>query len=76
VILKFSVVPKIKLSQPPQRKVEILTKPARNNLQLTDSDLGGPLDMIISSVNRCAYINKDFPYFPEAKLAFTQTIFG
>jgi len=74
VTLKFSVVPKIKLSQPPQHKAEILREPVLKNLQLGDPDLGDPLDVITSSVNRCACITQNYCYLPEAKLAITRTI--
>jgi len=50
--------------------------PALKNLQLADPDLGGLLDMIISSVDSGTRITKDFSYLPEAKLAITKKISG
>ncbi len=69
VMLKFSVVPKLKGSQSPQCKETILAEPAISNLQLADPDLGGPLDLIISSMDQCERVTRDFRHIPEAKLA-------
>ncbi len=76
VTLKFSIIPKLKSSQPPHCKRTILDEPSIKNLQLADPDLGGPLDLIICSIDRCKCVTKDFLYYPEAKLAATKTIFG
>ena len=41
VTLKFSVIPKLKTSQSPRCKHEILNEPSLKNLKLADPDLGG-----------------------------------
>ncbi len=76
VTLKFTVIPKLKKSKPPHSKEAILAEPAIRNLQLADRDLGGPLDLIISSIDCCKCITKDFIYYPEVQIAATKTIFG
>ena len=76
ITLKFSVIPKLKTSQSPHCKHDIHNKPSLNNLKLADPDLGGPLDIIICSINRCKCVTKEFNYFPKPKLAATKTIFG
>ena len=76
VTLKFSVIPKLKTSQSPHCKHDILNEPSLKNLKLADPDLGGPLDIIICSIDRCKCVTKEFNYFPKPKLAATKTIFG
>ncbi len=76
VTMKFSIIPKLKSSQPPHCKDAILEEPSIKDLKLADPELGGPLDIIICSVDRCKCLTKDFHFIPEAKLAITKTIFG
>ena len=76
VRLKFSMVPKLKHSQSPNQKENIISHPSLKELKLADPDLSGALDLIICSINRCKCITKDFNYFPKSKLATTKTIFG
>jgi len=76
VIMKFSVIPNIKPTNTPQRKMTILKEPNIKDLVLADPDLGGPLDLIICSVDRFQYIIKEPCFFPETKMAATETIFG
>ncbi len=76
VTMKFSVIPKIKPSNTPQRKETILEEPHIKDLALADPDLGGPLDIIICSVDRFQCVTKEPRFFPETKMAATETIFG
>ncbi len=76
VTMKFSVIPKIKPSNAPQRKETILEEPHIKDLALADPDMCGPLDIIICSVDRFQCVTKEPRFFPETKMAPTETIFG
>jgi len=76
VTLKFSVIPKIKSSNTPQRKKTILEEPNIKDLVLAYPDLGGPLDLIICLVYRFQCVIKEPRFFPETKMAATETVFG
>ena len=76
ITLKLAVMPKLKASQPPYSKQDILNDKSLKDLQLADSELGGLLDLLICSIDRCKCVTQDFTYFPESRIAVTKTMFG
>ncbi len=54
--LRLSVVPKLPAAHPPKRQEDILNEQYIKDLTLADPDFGGPLDVLIGSLDCCRCI--------------------
>ncbi len=76
ISLKLSVVPKLPQAFPPNRRVEIAAVPHHKDLQLADPAFGGPLDILIGSLDYGRCIRGSLTYNLTSDLSALPTILG
>ena len=76
VTLKLSVIPKLPTAYPPLRREDIATNPHLKDLELAGPDFGGPLDVLVGSLDCCKCLQGSFTYHAEPDIAVSPSIFG
>ncbi len=74
--LKLSVIPKLPTAYPPLRREDIATNPHLKDLELAGPDFGGPLDVLVSSLDCCKCLQGSFTYHADPDIAVSPSIFG
>ncbi len=75
ISLKLSVVPKLPQAFPPNQREEIVAVPHLKDLQLADPAFGGPLDILIGSLDYGRCVRGSLTYNLTSDLAALPTIF-
>ena len=76
VTFRLSVVSKLPTTYPPIRKEDIATDPHLKDLQLADPAFGGPLDVLVGSLDCCKCLLGSFTYHTAPDIAVSPSIFG
>ena len=70
------MVSKLPTAYPPIRKEDIATDPHLKDLQLADPAFGGPLDVLVGSLDCCKCLLGSFTYHTAPDIAVSPSIFG
>ena len=76
VTFRISVVSRWPTANPPIRREYIATNPHLNDLQLADPAFGGPLDVMVVSLDCCKFVLGSFTYHMVPDVAVSPFIIG